>query len=215
MKRLARKSWGLGLWVVSAAALLFACDEEKPAEPAKSAAPAPPPPPPAPAPSASAAPEPEVKADCPEKSEGVGSYDKPCDAKGKLRLMEVQWTGKMGDDGPSFRVKNAAKLPVLYGKMATYFYDKAGKQLMVKEGDKDKPAQWCAGKIFQGPMKVDEKAVITFSCVNKSHVPEGTTAIEAEMVMVGFTDDEAKKTSFYWRNADLAPDERPKGGIKK
>jgi hypothetical protein len=92
--------------------------------------------------------------------------------------------------------------------MAAYFYDKAGKLL---PASKESPMQWCAGKIFQGPMKVAEKAVITFSCVNKSHVPEGTTHVEAEMQMVGFTDDEGKQTSFYWRNKDLTPDAREKG----
>jgi hypothetical protein len=192
------------------ACLSFACDEEPTAaEKAASAKPPPPPPPPPPAPSPP--PEPEVKHDCPEKSEGVGSYDKPCEATGSERLMQVKWTGKMKDDGPSFNVKNTAKLPIVYGKMMAYFYDKAGKQLKVTDGDKERPYQTCAGKIFQGPMKVDEKAVITFSCVGEKHEPEGTAAIEAEMQMVGFTDDEGKKTDFYWRNKDLTPDERKKG----
>ena len=193
------------------ACLSLACDEEpSPAEKAASAKP-PPPPPPAPTPAPSAAAPPEPNADCPEKSEGVGSYDKPCEASGTERLMQVKWTGKMKDDGPSFNVKNVAKLPIVYGKMFVYFYDKAGKQLEVEDGDKKRPHQTCAGKIFQGPIKVDENALITFSCVAKKHVPEGTAAIEAEMQMVGFTDDEGKKTDFYWRNKDLTPDERKKG----
>ncbi len=185
------------------------CEEEKKPEPkAKPSAPAVVAPPPKP----TAKPEPEEKHDCPEKSDGVGSFNKPCEAKGSERLMEVTWTGKMKDDGPSFRVKNIAKLPILYGKMYTYFYDKAGKQLMVKDGEKEISAKSCAGKIFQGPMKVDEKAVITFSCVATDHVPEGTKFIEAEMQTVGFIEDaEDKKTKFYWRNKDLTPDERKKG----
>lgn len=163
------------------------------------------------APAASATP-PEPQHDCPEGSKGQGTFAKPCEAKGSERLMEVKWTGKMTDKGPPFRVTNKAKLPILYGKMAAYFYDKAGKQLQVKDADgKERPMQWCAGKIFQGPMKVGEKAVITFSCVSDKHVPEGTTAIEAEMQMVGFTDDEGKKTEFYWSNEDLTPDVRAKG----
>jgi hypothetical protein len=32
--------------------------------------------------------------------------------------------------------------------------------------------------------------------------------------MVGFADSEGKKAEFYWKNDDLAPEERPKGGIK-
>ena len=71
------------------------------------------------------------------------------------------------------------------------------------------------GNIFEGIMKPGEKAVITFSCVKKEHVPEGTTAIEAEMQMVGFPDESEKKIDFYWRNNDLIPDARPKGGLKK
>jgi hypothetical protein len=191
------------------------CEEEpapagKPAASSAPAAPAVTAPAKPSAPVASAAPEP--KHDCPENSTGDGSFNKPCEAKGTERLMEVKWTGKMTDTGPSFRVTNKAKLPIVYGRMAAYFYDKAGKQLKLKGSDgKESPMQWCAGKIFQGPMKVAEKAVITFSCVNKGHVPEGTAAVEAEMQMVGFTDDEGKQTSFYWRNKDLTPDERPKG----
>ena len=189
--------------------------EEEPKPEAKGAPSAAPAPTPAPTPVASTPPEPEEKHDCPEGSTGSGSFNKPCEAKGKERLMKVEWNGKQTDKGPPFRVQNTSKLPIVYGKMAAYFYDKAGKQLQVKDASgKESPMQWCAGKIFQGPMKVGEKAVITFSCVNASHVPEGTAAIEAEMQMVGFTDDEGKQTKFYWRNADLTPDVRPKGGVK-
>ena len=44
--------------------------------------------------------------------------------------------------------------------------------------------------------------------------PEDFAAIEAEMQMVGFTDASGKKIDFYWRNSDLTPDVRPKGGVK-
>ena len=30
-----------------------------------------------------------------------------------------------------------------------------------------------------------------------------------------FPDESGKRTEFYWRNEDLAPDERPKGGLKE
>jgi hypothetical protein len=192
------------------------CDEEKPAaEGAKSAKPAAPPQPTAKTtPTPTVAKPPEPKHDCPEGSEGVGSFDKPCDAKGDARLMEVVWNGKMTDKGPPFKVHNSAKLPIIYGKMAAYFYDKDGKQLNTKDSnDKESPMKWCFGKIFEGPMKADEKAVITFSCVKKEDVPEGTTKIEAEMQIVGF--DGGDKVDFYWRNKDLTPDARPPVGDKK
>jgi hypothetical protein len=38
--------------------------------------------------------------------------------------------------------------------------------------------------------------------------------IEAELQMVGFPDATGKKVDFYWRNSDLTPDVRPKGGVK-
>jgi hypothetical protein len=77
------------------------------------------------------------------------------------------------------------------------------------------PFRICSGKIFGGVMKPAEKAVLTFSCVKKEHVPEGTAAIEAEMPMVGYADAaDEKKVDFYWRNADLTPDARKKGGTK-
>jgi hypothetical protein len=60
-------------------------------------------------------------------------------------------------------------------------------------------------------MNAGEKAVLTFSCVPKSIVPEGTASVEAEMPMVGFADPSGKKVDFYWRNKDLIPEARPKG----
>jgi hypothetical protein len=132
-------------------------------------------------------------------------------------MMEVTWTGKMNDTGaPSFRVVNKSKLVILYGKIVAYFYDKAGKQLEVPAGSSGKPRQHqdCPGNIFGGVMNPGEKAVINFSCVGKSSVPEGVAAIEAEIQMVGFADAEGKRSEFYWKNEELTPDTRPKGGIK-
>jgi hypothetical protein len=147
----------------------------------------------------------------------VGSLAKPCEAKGTDRMMEVTWTGKMNETGsPTFRVVSKSKLVILYGKIVTYFYDKAGKQLEVPAGSSGKPRQHqdCPGNIFGGVMKPAEKAVINFSCVGKSSVPEGATAIEAEIQTVGFADAEGKHSDFYWKNEELTPDTRPKGGIK-
>ena len=156
--------------------------------------------------------------DCPEGSTGKGSFNAPCEAKGAARLMEATWTGKITDAGPSFRVTNKSKLVILYGKIVVYFYDKAGKQLEVMDGAaseaKARPYQTCAGNIFGGVMKVGEKAVITFSCVKKDHVPEGTARIEAELQTVGFADADGKKVEFYWRNDDLVPKQRARGGAK-
>jgi hypothetical protein len=208
--------------VVTAVALfVVGCEDEKPApekaapsakvaQPVASA--------PAPKPVASAAPA-EPHHDCPDGSTGEGSFNKPCEGKGTSSLMTVTWTGKMDDKGPSFRVVNTSKLDILYGKVVVYFYDKAGKQLEAQDTSetppKGKPKQTCAGNIFDGPMKAGEKAVITFSCVKKDNVPDGATAMEAEMEMVGFTDSDGKKNEFYWRNKDLTPDERAKSKAKK
>lgn len=172
----------------------------------------------APAPSASAAAPPAVAHpvhDCPAGTTGEGSLDKPCEAKGNARTMEVTWTGKMTDTGPSFRVTNKSSTTILYGKLVAYFYDKAGKQLEVKGANgKPQPSQSCAGNLFGGVMKPAEKAVITFSCVKKDTVPEGTAQIEAEIQTVGYADATEKKSEWFWRNRDLAPDARPKGGVK-
>jgi hypothetical protein len=136
--------------------------------------------------------------------------------KGGSRMMQVEWTGKMTDAGPSFRVISKSKNVILYGKIVAYFYDKAGKQLEVKDASgKAKPNQPCAGNVFGGVMKPNEKAVMdNFSCIKKDHVPEGTVAIEAEAQMVGFADAAGAKSEFYWRNDDLTPEARPKGGVK-
>jgi hypothetical protein len=154
------------------------------------------------------------RSDCPKDSGGPGTFDQPCLGKGNARMMEVKWTGKTDDKGPSFRVINKSPSVILFGKIAVFFYDKAGKQLETKERDKAVPFKSCSGNIFSGIMKVDEKAVITFSCVSKADVPEGTAAIEGEMITVGFADASEKKSEFYWTNPDLAPAARPKGGVK-
>jgi hypothetical protein len=211
---------------VAASILILGCaEEQKTAAPAASssaaqarpAAPSAAPPPSAVAtPAPSAAPPPN-REDCPEGSAGPGILAAPCDAKGTSRQMEVIWNNKIDDKGPFFKVNSKSKKTILYGKVFVYFYDKAGKQLEVKDDEgKSHPYKQCSGNtIFSGTMAANEKAVIQFSCVQKKHVPEGATAIEAEMQMVGFADESGKKNEFYWRNNDLTPEARPKGGIKK
>ena len=63
-------------------------------------------------------------------------------------------------------------------------------------------------------MKPGEAALLTMSCMKKSNIPDGTATIEAEMPVVGFADSTQKKNDFYWRNVELTPEDRPKGGIK-
>jgi hypothetical protein len=131
-------------------------------------------------------------------------------------MMTVKWK-KTDDQGPSSAIANKSKLVILYGKIAVYFYDKAGKQLPVQDDStppKSRPYHTCSGKFFGGVMNPGEKAVLTFSCVPKSVVPDGTATVEAEMQMVGYADATGKKIDFYWRNNDLTPDARPKGGVK-
>jgi hypothetical protein len=204
------------------AATMIGCAKEPAPSPAPAASSAPaavaatPPPP---KPSATAAPSadaPKPTHPCPEGSTGEGTFKNPCDGKGKSRLMEVTWTGKITDEGPQFRVINKTKIDILYGNIAVYFYDKAGKQLELKDSSgKTRPKQLCGGaNLFAGVMKAGEKAVLNFSCVKKDHVPEGSAAIEGEMQIVGFTDASGTKADSYWRNNDLTPDVRPKGGIK-
>lgn len=171
-------------------------------------------------PAASAAASAAPRTDCPKGSAGPGTFKAPCEAKGNARLMEVTWTGKNDDKGPHFRVTNKSPRVIVYGKLAVYFYDKAGKQLEVEDTaatpPKKVPYRTCSGNMFSGVMKPGEKAVLTFSCVKAKHVPEGTAAIEAEMQGVGFADaSDEKKVDFYWRNNDLVSDVRKKGGAKK
>ncbi|HEY8039513.1 MAG TPA: hypothetical protein VIF15_06955 [Polyangiaceae bacterium] len=170
------------------------------------------------APSASATPSAAASAaepqhTCPDGSAGIGSFAKPCEATGATRTMTVKWT-KTGDSGPSFAVTNTSPLVIVWGKIAVYFYDKAGKQLDVTDDTPDAPKtkrfHTCSGQFFGGVMNPKEKEVLTFSCVPKKVVPDGTASIQAEMQMVGFADASGKKIDFYWRNNDLVPAERPK-----
>jgi hypothetical protein len=195
------------------ATLMLGCEEEKPPAATKpSAAPVAAPPPPPPIPSTPPPPA-KLRDDCPKGSSGVGTSAEPCLASGNSRMMEVAYTGKTTDQGPKFSIVNKADQQILFGSLAVYFYDKAGKQLQVA-GDKPKPFQVCSGNIFAGAVKPGEKIFMFFSCVKKEHVPEGTAAIEAEVKTVGFADEAGKKNEFYWSNPDLVPNERPKGGSK-
>jgi hypothetical protein len=208
--------------VVAALAAPFAGCNEDPgasAAPSASSAPAEPAPSATAATTASAAASADERAhDCPEGTSGKGTFKEPCMAKGKERMMDVVWTGKTKDEGPSFRVTNKSKEPILYGNVIVYFYDRAGKQLEVEvntdAGKVKRTNRSCGGAIFAGVMKPGETATITFSCVKKDHVPSDATAIEAEMEVVGFADASEKKTEYYWKNSDLAPKERAKGGVK-
>jgi hypothetical protein len=171
----------------------------------------------APVPSVSASTAAEPHHDCPAGSTGVGSFNQPCEAKGSARLMTARWT-KTDDKGPSFSIKNIGQTTILYGRIAVYFYDKSGKQIDVPDtsdtAGKTKPFHTCAGAFFQGVMKPAESAVLTFSCVPKKIVPDTAVTIEAEMQMVGFADPTEKKIDYYWRNAELTPNVRRKGGVK-
>jgi len=194
--------------------LLLGCEEEAPkaqasAKPSAAAAPVAPPP----APSTPPAP-PKLRDDCPKGSSGVGTSAEPCLAHGDSRMMEFKYSGKTTDEGPKFSIVNKADQQILFGSIAVYFYDKAGKQLQVTGGDKPKPYQACSGNIFAGAVKPGEKIFMFFSCVKKSHVPEGAVTIEAEAKTVGFADEAGKKNEFYWSNPDLVPNERPKSGSK-
>ncbi|HEX8796757.1 MAG TPA: hypothetical protein VF765_37655 [Polyangiaceae bacterium] len=212
--------------VVLSACALAACSKDEPSagsatSGSASAAPSTTPSDSAPAPSASAPPPAPTAAepphDCPPGSTGPGSFTAPCDAKGTARMMDSKWT-KTGDSGPSFAVTNKGKLVILYGKIAVYFYDKDKKQLDVVDNSvvpaRTRHFHTCSGSFFGGVMNPGEREVLTFSCVPKSVIPDGTVTIESEMPMVGFADASGKKVDFYWRNNDLAPDVRPKGGIK-
>jgi len=208
----------LATFAIAVAILGCTKDEAKPGAAASaSAASAQPAPSVAPSATAVASAAAEPHHDCPDKSAGIGSFAQPCEAKGTERLMTVKWT-KTDDKGPNFSIKNIGKTTILFGKIAVYFYDKAGKQLDLKDDSetppKTKPFHTCSGSFFQGVMKPGESATLTFSCVPKKVIPDGTTTIEAEMQMVGFADASEKKIDFYWRNADLSPAARPKGGAK-
>lgn len=163
-----------------------------------------------------ATPSPEAKKPshpCPEGSTGDGTRNAPCEAAGATRIMDATWTGKTDDKGPKFKLKSKSKLEILYGEIVFYFYDKSGKQLEVAAGDTAGPKLSCTGNIFGGAVKAEEKVFMYFSCLKQKSVPEGTVAIEGEVKVAGFTDASGKKSDTFWRNKDLAPDKRPKGGV--
>lgn len=209
----------IGIGLVSAL-FMFGCGDSAggAASASASATQAAPKPAPTPTAKASAAPTAEASAapreDCPKGSKGGGTPTQPCEASGvDTRMMTVKWNGKMDDKGPFFNVANKSDATILYGEVQVYFYDKTGKQLETKDGKKKITCG--STNLFVGTLKPAETALIQFACLPKVAVPEGAEAIEAEIDKVGFTDKkDDKKIDLYWRNKDLSPDERPKGGPK-
>jgi len=135
-------------------------------------------------------------------------------------MLDVAWNGKYDSGGaPSFKVASKSTKAILYGRIAFYFYDSVGKQIDVKEAvegsDKTHAYHVCSGSgLFAGALNPGEKATYNnFSCMKKANMPDGVAAIEAEAVIVGFADASGKKTDFYWKNPDLTPEARPKGGV--
>ncbi|HEY3235903.1 MAG TPA: hypothetical protein VGJ84_14395, partial [Polyangiaceae bacterium] len=116
-------------------------------------------------------PAPEPKRECPDGTMAEGTFNKPCEGKGATRMMEVTYK-KTTDEGPQFRVISKSKQVILYGRIAVYFYDKAGKQMETKdESGKSKPYHTCFGKnLFAGVVKPSEKLFLNFSCVKKQDV---------------------------------------------
>lgn len=208
-----------GLLIALIPTALSACEAEKKEAPAATANK--PPAQPAATPAQTSTPPPvasvakEPPHDCPEGSSGEGSSNKPCEAHGPERAIDVDFD-KFTDNGPQLKLANKTKKTILWGKLIVYFYDKAGKQLEVKDATgKSKPNKVAMGKIFGGPLKPEEKNVrLTFSDVKKSDVPDGATRAEGELEKVGFADDSGEKVDFYWKNDDLVPAERAKGGLK-
>ena len=207
----------IALGLVSALLLLACGDEPSAAGSASaSATAAPPKPPPTAKPSATSTAEVVAppRDDCPKDSKGGGTVTQPCEGSGvATRLMTAKWNGKTDDKGPFFNVSNDSANPVLYGEVQVYFYDKAGKQLDTK--DSKKKVTCGSSNLFMGALKPGEKALIQFGCLRKDGVPDGADAIEAEVDKVGFVDKkDDSKVDLYWRNKDLSPDDRPKGGPK-
>ena len=133
-------------------------------------------------------------------------------------MMESKWK-KTDDSGPSFAVTNKSKLVILYGKIAVYFYDKAGKQLAVhgrqRDSAQDPPVPHLLRQLLRRRDEArGERGAHVLVRARRASSPTGRRPIEAEMQMVGFADASEKKVDFYWRNSDLTPDARPKGGVK-
>jgi hypothetical protein len=112
--------------------------------------------------------------------------------------MKVRWT-KTDDKGPSFNIKNVGPTTIVNRKIAgTSTTRPASNSTCPTRAATPKPKKFhtCSGNFFQGVMKPAESAVLTFSCVTKKDIPDGSATIAAEMQMVGFADAKEKKIDF-------------------
>ena len=107
----------------------------------------------APTPSASASAAPEAQHDCPTGSTGPGTFTKPCEAKGGVADGGDQVERQdRRQRSPSFAVTSkSTRSSSSTAKIAVYFYDKAGKQLDVKDeaGRQGAPVPHVLGQLLR------------------------------------------------------------------
>jgi hypothetical protein len=153
-----------------------------------------------------------VPVTCPPGSSGKGSAHEPCLGKG--RWIEAAWTGKLGEPGALFRVKNALDQRIAFETAYVYYYDRSGRPLPIHlpgEAASVPPHESTntAGEIFQvGPRETKE----VYLGVPKRWIPKGTAKVEAEFPRLGFKPDGKDLPLGYWFNDSLIRTDRPLGG---
>lgn len=141
--------------------------------------------------------------------QGDGSMKSPCKLEGTPPIT-AKWTGQYKPDfdgeKPSFTVTSTLSVPVNWGNIAIYYYDKNGKQLEVTDKGRTLKKYWVSGGLLQIGAKETKEMTMGFT---KDKAPEGTASIEVEIEGYGWTD---RQPVTFFENPDLGHDERPKGG---
>jgi hypothetical protein len=143
---------------------------------------------------------------------GEGSLDRECVLKGKSPF-KAKWTGayvdSFGRQVPEFEVESSFELEVSWGYVATYYYDKDGKQLELNLDNGYKAMHNYENGSGLLKMKPGETKKLGFG-VTKEQVPAGTETIEAEIT--GWGVETPVKKFFAVEVEDYKV--RPKGGWK-
>jgi hypothetical protein len=141
---------------------------------------------------------------------GEGTFNEMCDCKGKgvKPPFEVKYTGKYSSSfkAPEFEITNTSDKDIHWGSAAIYYYDKSGKQLEAKIGERVLKASRINGSNFSFAPKEKKTLHLGFKQENE---PQGIDSME--VVIDGWcfgTNDD--KASHLCVETERAPDERPR-----
>ena len=143
---------------------------------------------------------------------GEGSFSKMCDCKAKPQPapFAVKYAGKYSSffEEPEWQITNTTDKDIHWGSAAVYYYDKAGKQLEAKFGEKTLKAYRVNGSNLS--LKPNQTKTINLG-FKQGDEPKGIGSMEVVFDGWCYGKYDDKRSHHCIRN-ERAPDERARSG---